>query len=222
MDWPLSNFDKIKPKYVHKDFKVRKLNDYPYVIKINRLLNSKEISELLKLAKGKFEKSNVVIGGELVYNDSQRNSSTAYLFEDGLPDKYSDVIEGLIKRIRHLTKCKRSQIEMMCVRYKKGEQFDKHVDYFKDKDVNKLDSGGQRDATFFVYLNTLEKGEGGETEFTKLGIKSRPKKGDAVFWFNKNFETGEMIPETEHRGNPVTGDTVKFGINVWIRSETFY
>ena len=222
MNCPLSNFDKIKSKYIHKGFKIRKLNDYPYIVKINNLLNNEEISEILKLAKGKFEKSSVVIDGEIVYNNSQRNSSTAYLFEDGLPDKYSENIERFIKRIRHLTRCKRSQIEMMCVRYKKGEKFDKHVDYFKEEDVGILDRGEQRIATFFIYLNSLEKGQGGETEFTKLGIKSTPKKGDSVFWFNKDFVSGEMIPETEHRGNPVKGETIKYGLNVWIRNNDFY
>ena len=222
MNAPIANFAKIKEKYVNKDFKVRKLNDFPYIVKINKLLNNDEIRELLKMAKGKFEKSNVVIDGKIVYNESQRTSSTAYLFKDGMPDKYSENIERLIKRIRHLTRCKRSQIEMMCVRYKKGEQFGKHVDYFKEQDVGVIDFGGQRVATFFVYLNSLEKNEGGETEFTQLGIKSRPRKGDAVFWYNKNFENGQMIPETEHRGNPVLTDTVKYGLNIWIRETPFY
>jgi len=218
---PIKDFEKIKSKYVHEGFKIRKLNSSPYIVKINRLLNSEEISELLKLAKGKFEKSNVVIDGKLVYNDSQRNSSTAYLFKDGLPDKYNKTIERMIRRICHLTNCKRSQIEMMCVRYRKGEKFGKHVDYFKEDELYVLDNGGQRIATFFVYLNTLEKGEGGETQFTKLGIKSRPVKGDSLFWYNQ-YENGETSSYTEHQGNPVDTDTVKYGLNIWIRSDSFY
>lgn len=159
-----------------------------------------------------------MIDGELIYN-KQRTSSTAYLFEDGMPGKYSKNIERLIKRICYLMNCERSQLEIMCVRYKKGEYFGKHVDYFQEHEI---DSSGQRIATFFVYLNTIDKGDGGETEFTKLKIKSRPKKGDAVFWYNKNFKTGEMIPETEHQGNPVTGDIMKYGLNIWIRDKSFY
>ena len=201
-----------------KNFKAREINSYPYVVKINKLLRDEEIEELLQLSKGNFEKSNIMIDGELIYN-KQRTSSTAYLFEDGMPDKYSKNIERLIKRICYLMNCERSQLEIMCVRYKKGEYFGKHVDYFQEHEI---DSSGQRIATFFVYLNTIDKGDGGETEFTKLGIKSRPKKGDAVFWYNKNFKTGEMIPETEHQGNPVTGDIMKYGLNIWIRDKSFY
>lgn len=201
-----------------KNFKAREINSYPYVVKINKLLRDEEIEELLQLSKGNFEKSNIMIDGELIYN-KQRTSSTAYLFEDGMPGKYSKNIERLIKRICYLMNCERSQLEIMCVRYKKGEYFGKHVDYFQEHEI---DSSGQRIATFFVYLNTIDKGDGGETEFTKLKIKSRPKKGDAVFWYNKNFKTGEMIPETEHQGNPVTGDIMKYGLNIWIRDKTFY
>lgn len=201
-----------------ENFKAREINAYPYIVKINNLLKDKEIEELLRLAKGKFEKSNVMIDGELIYN-KQRTSSTAYLFRDGMPDKYSKPIESMIKRICYLMNCQRSQLEIMCVRYKKGEYFGKHVDYFQE---NEIDDFGQRIATFFVYLNTIERGEGGETEFTKLKIRSRPKKGDAVFWYNKNFETGEMISETEHQGKPVTGDTIKYGLNIWIHDEHKY
>jgi hypothetical protein len=201
-----------------KNFKAREINSYPYVVKINKLLRDEEIEELLQLSKGNFEKSNIMIDGELIYN-KQRTSSTAYLFEDGMPGKYSKNIERLIKRICYLVNCERSQLEIMCVRYKKGEYFGKHVDYFQEHEI---DSSGQRIATFFVYLNTIDKGDGGETEFTKLKIKSRPKKGDAVFWYNKNFKTGEMIPETEHQGNPVTGDIMKYGLNIWIRDKSFY
>ena len=213
---PINNLKQIK--HMPENFKAREINSYPYVVKINNLLKDKEIEELLRLAKGKFEKSNVMIDGELIYN-KQRTSSTAYLFEDGMPDKYSKPIESMIKRICYLMNCHRSQLEIMCVRYKKGEYFGKHVDYFQE---NEIDDFGQRIATFFVYLNTIEKGQGGETEFTKLKIRSRPKKGDAVFWYNKNFETGEMIPETEHSGNPVTGDAIKYGLNIWMHDEYKY
>lgn len=203
-------------------FKARRVSKSPYIVKINNFLDKKEKEELLALTKGKFERSNIVVNGELVYDDNQRTSSTAYIFKDGLPDKYSKTIERLIERICYLADCERGQIEMMAVRYKKGEFFGPHVDYFDEDEIGVLDSAGQRIMTFFVYLNTLEKGEGGETEFTKLGIKSQPKKGDAVFWYNQDPKTGKMLPETEHQGNPVLSDTVKFGLNIWVRSSTFY
>lgn len=217
----MENHSHGKTKYLEENFKARVLNEDPYIVKINNLLNDEEIEEILALTKGKFEKSNIVIDGELVYDDRQRNSSTAYIFKDGLPDNYSPVIENMIKKICYLSNCTRDKIEMMAVRYKKGEYFGEHVDYFSDDEINVLDKGGQRSETYFIYLNTLRKGEGGETEFTKLGIKSIPKKGDAVFWYNKDPLTGEMLPDTEHQGNPVTADTIKYGLNLFIREKSF-
>ena len=209
-------------KHVNQEYKARVVNDYPLVIKINNLLNDEEVNEILETAEGRFERSNLIVDGQLVYNTKHRNSSTAYLFQDGMPERYSKNIERIIKRITYLVDCKRSQLEMMCVRYKKGEQFGNHVDYLDDDEVGILDNGGNRAATFFIYLNTLGKEDGGETEFTKLGIKSRPKKGDAIFFVNQDPETGKMIPETEHRGNPVLTDTVKYGLNLWVRDRPFY
>jgi prolyl 4-hydroxylase len=211
-----------KKKYFPSNFKCRVINEYPYIVKINNLLSDEEVSELLEMSKGKFQRSNLMKDGVLYYDD-QRTSSTAYIFQDGLPDKYSKNIERFIKRICMLLNCSRSQLEVMAVRYKTGEQFDKHVDYFEDHEVDVLDKAGNRVFTVFIYLNDLSKEDGGTTEFTKLGIRSRPKKGDALFWWNQDLNTGEMLPETEHRGNPVlTEGVVKFGLNVWQRSKEFY
>jgi len=202
---PIDNLERLqsKPrKSLLKGFKARILNPDPYVVKIKNLLSEDEVEELLEMAKGKFKKSNVVIDGELVYS-SNRTNSTAYLFKDGMPDKYSRNIEKLIERICYLVKCERNQLEVMAVRYKYQQKFGSHVDYFEEHEIGKLDNGGQRISTFFIYLNTLHEGEGGTTEFLQLGIRSKPRKGDAVYFCNKNRKTGEMDPRTEHAGNPV-------------------
>ena len=222
---PINNLERLqyKPrKNLLKGFEARELNEDPYIVKIKNLLSDNEIEELLEMTKGKFEKSNIVVDGELVYN-SDRTSSTAYLFKDGMPKIYSRDIEKMIERICYLTNCDRSQLEVMAVRYKKGQKFGSHVDYFNENEIGKLDDGGQRIATFFIYLNSLHTGEGGTTEFTKLGIISKPRKAGSLFWWNKNRTSGEMDPRTEHAGNPVEKEgVVKYGLNIWIRSKSFY
>lgn len=225
---PINDITKVEelvaknPKYFHKDFKCRIINEYPYIVKINNLLTDAEVEELLAMTKGKFQRSNLMKDG-LLYYDNQRTSSTAYIFSDGLPDKYSKNLERMIKRICLLLNCTRSQLEVMAVRYRTGEEFDKHVDFFEDHEVNVLDSAGNRVFTLFIYLNDLNKEDGGCTEFTKLGIKSRPKKRDALFWWNQDPNTGEYIKETEHKGNPVlTEGIVKYGLNLWGRTGHFY
>lgn len=217
----LNKWTKKRAKYFHPQFSARIISEYPYILKIKNLLIEDEIDSLLEMAKHKFEKSNILKDGVLLYTD-QRTSSTAYIFTDGLPDKYDLAVERMIKRIRKLMACEREQLEIMCVRYKMGEYFEKHVDYFFPHEINSVDNAGQRIATFFVYLNTVEGDSGGETEFTKLGIKSKPKKGDALFWWNRDPKTGKMLPQTEHRGNPITKNgVIKYGLNIWIRSNSF-
>lgn len=221
----INNLERLQSKSrrsLIKGFKARKIHDNPYIVKIKNFVSDEEIDELMRLAKGKFERSNIVLNGQLRYDD-MRTSSTAYLMQDGLPDNYG-ILENLIERVQYLTNCKREEIEgMMAVRYKYGEKFDAHVDYFGKDEIGKLDNGGQRIGTFFIYLNSLSSDEGGETEFTKLGIKSKPRKGDAIFFWDRDPKTKEMLPLTEHRGNPVTKKgTIKYGANLWVRSSAFY
>ena len=168
------------------------------------------------LDKKGFEQSTIVnSSGELQVSD-YRKSYTSYLTTDGLPEKYNPPLENLIKRICYIGGCKRDQIEgLMMVKYEESDEgyYWDHHDYFQEKDLYKLDNMGNRLSTFFVYLNTLEKDEGGETYFPRIDIASRPRRGDAVFWWN--IRDGKVIPETEHRGNPVK--RTKYGLNIWIR-----
>jgi len=67
--------------------------------------------------------------------------------------------------------------------YEVGDQFKTHTDYFEPHTQEYIDFAsqmGQRTWTFMIYLNDVPKG--GHTEFTKLGLKFTPKKGQAVTW----------------------------------------
>lgn len=212
----LEKLDKIKLSEFPKGFHPTIINKTPYIVKLRRLLNTEEIEELLKMAEGKYEKSTIVVDGKLVTSDV-RTSETAYITENGHHDKYSKPIENILKKICYLTKCKRHQIEgLMVVKYEKNQQYYDHHDYFKKQHVEMISDGGQRIATFFCYLTSLEINEGGETEFPQLGIKIKPSKGTGVFWWNTN-EKGKTLSKTLHRGNPVDSDKIKYGLNIWVR-----
>ena len=216
----LKRINKSKRSYIHENFKATKINDEPYIVNMKNFLNNEEIKELIRLAEHRgFERSNMIIDGELQIND-YRTSLTSYLLDDGMPYKYSKPIENLIKRICYLCDCKRNQIEgLMMVKYEASEEayFWDHVDYFSEDKIYAVDNGGQRVITIFSYLNTLSPEDEGETEFVELDLKSRPQKGSAVFWWNID-ENGKMIPETKHRGNPVK-NTSKIGLNIWVRQD---
>ena len=106
------------------------------------------------------------------------------------------------------------------VRYNSGQFYKPHYDYLDWKlDIYKkqIKINGQREITFFVYLNDIPEGVGGETYFPKLDKKIKGKKGDAVFWYNMK-QNGNVDNRTLHGGNPITSGT-KYGLNIWVRTK---
>ena len=215
----IDNLDKINSHRFPEGFSTRIFNYDPYIVKIRRFLNTEEIETLLDMAEGRYNRSTIVVDGELVYSDV-RTSETAFITENGHHDEYSKPVENVLKKVCYLVGCDRSQIEgLMVVKYGNGEEYYNHHDFFKPEHTDMIADGGQRIATFFVYLSSLTEDEGGETEFPMIGIKSRPSKGTALFWWNTNSD-GKLLNKTLHRGNPVNSKNhIKYGLNIWIRSE---
>ena len=75
-------------------------------------------------------------------------------------------------------------------------------------------NGGQRIATFFIWLNDMEEEDGGATLFPDLGLKCIPEQGSGLFWWNQRGDI--LLEETKHCGTPVKKGT-KYGMNIWIR-----
>lgn len=216
----IDNLDKINSSRFPDGFKTTILHEDPYIVKLRRFLNTEEIETLLNMAKGKFVRSTIVVDGELTYSDT-RTSETAYITENGHYDKYSEPVERILKKACYLVGCERNQIEgLMVVKYRgNGEQYYNHRDFFEPEHTDMIENGGQRLATLFIYLTSLEEDEGGETEFPLIDIKVKPSKGTAVFWWNAN-SNGKLLSKTLHRGNPVKSNKhVKYGLNLWYRSK---
>lgn len=196
------------------NFEPKILSNNPYILKLKGMLSKEEVKAVLREAKGKYKKSTIVVDGEIVYSNT-RTSQTSYIADQGLRKTYNENIESIIEKVCYLTGCKRNQIEMMAVKYEKGEEYYNHHDYFEPNNVL---NGGQRLGTFFCYLSSLKRDDGGETEFPKLGIKSVPRRGTALFWWNVDGN-GKVIDKTLHRGNPLKTDKIKYGLNIWIREK---
>lgn len=72
---------------------------------------------------------------------------------------------------------------------------------------------GDRIATFMAYLSDVQMG--GLTSFPRLGLASKPNRGDAVFWLNLQ-SNGAINRLTSHSGCPVIVGS-KWITNKWIQ-----
>jgi TPR repeat protein len=88
--------------------------------------------------------------------------------------------------------------------YGVGEEASEHFDYL-DPSVpayaGEIAELGQRVATCLLYLN--DDYEGGETDFPRLGLSHRGRKGDALIFFSAD-RAGVPDPRTVHAGRPPT------------------
>lgn len=141
-----------------------------------------------------------------------RTSSTASMNPRGFP-----YIEKIDKRIsRHLNIPIQLGEITQGQRYLVGQEFKDHYDFFgKGSMKGHGEKWGNRTWTFMIYLN--DDLEGGETHFSALGIKFKPKRGMAVYWQNMD-ENGVVNKYTKHAGRPVI-EGKKYIITKWFREK---
>ncbi|MCO5614925.1 hypothetical protein L7F22_069210 [Adiantum nelumboides] len=122
---------------------------------------------------------------------------------------------------------------MQILKYQKGEKYEPHYDYFRDK-VNQV-QGGHRVATVLMYLSNVA--QGGETVFpeakrgrhffmdatlsdcAKRGVSVKPKKGDALLFFSLSTEA-IPDPSSVHGGCPVI-EGENWSATKWIHVQSF-
>ena len=103
--------------------------------------------------------------------------------------------------------------------YDVGERYARHHDYFDPGQPGhsaQIASGGQRIATFLVYLNADY--EGGETDFPLIGLRHRGGPGDALYFGNVE-PGGAPDPRTLHAGLPPTQGE-KWLLSQWVRNRS--
>ena len=102
--------------------------------------------------------------------------------------------------------------------YSVGETYKPHVDFFHASLPNfaeEMRTKGQRVKTCLVYLN--DDFEGGETEFSRIGVKFRGRVGEALVFENVLPNgTGDM--KTVHTGLPPSRGE-KWLLSQWMRSK---
>ncbi|MCX7089444.1 MAG: 2OG-Fe(II) oxygenase [Methylococcales bacterium] len=104
--------------------------------------------------------------------------------------------------------------------YTNGGEYRPHFDYFpveQSGSATHLAKGGQRVATFIMYLNDVE--AGGETVFPDVGLNIVPRQGSAVYFSYVN-SLGQIDPATLHGGAPVIAGE-KWIATKWMRQEKY-
>lgn len=181
-----------------------RISDSPEIIVFRDLFTPAECDFLIAVAEPSFEESMVFIeagaSGERHPLRSSNDAPIHWLIED-------PAIHALNRRLAAASGTLYEQGEpLLILRYRPGQEYRKHFDALPGVE-------NQRIKTALVYLN--EEYEGGETAFTRAGIKFRGRKGDGIVFAN-TLDGKRGDPMSEHAGLPVISGT-KYLASRWIR-----
>lgn len=107
---------------------------------------------------------------------------------------------------------------LQVLHYRPGDRYEPHYDYFDPAGPGAqavLARGGQRIATFLMYLREPERG--GDTTFPDLGLRFAAKRGTALFF---SYDRPDPSSRTLHGGAPVIAGE-KWVATKWLREDVF-
>jgi prolyl 4-hydroxylase len=198
------------------------LHKNPDIILIKNFLSNEECDHIIKIGDPHVKKSEVCgYGGSRP--DKNRTSMTAHIGKKFITkDKKDPILVNVLKKASNYGKLPEENIEpIQLVRYTPGQYFKPHYDYLDRKITmykENIAKNGQRELTFFVYLNDVPDELGGKTAFPKLNKEFKGSKGDAVFW--RNMVNGEDDKRMLHSGTELKKG-IKYGLNIWVREKKY-
>jgi prolyl 4-hydroxylase len=187
----------------------------PDAVVYGNFLSPVECAALIAYAEGRMRSSKVVdrATGKAVVHEARTSSSTF------LKRGQFDLVSAIEQRISNVVGLPVENGEgMQILRYDVGQEYRKHYDYFnpeRETTPHHIKRGGQRIATFLMYLNTPE--GGGNTTFPHAGISVGAVQGNALLF---RYDTPTPATKTLHCGEPVTSG-VKWVATKWIRQSEF-
>src|SRR5690606_3513001 len=110
----------------------------------------------------------------------------------------------------------RNMETLAVLHYAPGEGITNHFDFVDPKTPNYdevIAAQGQRIVTFLLYLN--EEYQGGETEFPRLGVKHKGRRGEGLYFVNA-LKTRAPDLRMIHAGRPPVGGE-KWVVSQFIR-----
>lgn len=200
----LSLLDAMPPLDAVRKLAVSALSKDPLIWLIRGLLSEAECDYLIAAATPALKPSFVIdpLSGRRAPNPIR--TSTGMNFDPTMEDL---VVHAINRRIAAATATQVDAGELLQVlRYAPGQEYRPHLDMLTGV-------ANQRDWTALVYLN--DDYEDGETQFDRLGLAVKGKKGDALVFRNVT-QDGRGDQRTRHAGLPVTKGE-KWLATRWIR-----
>ena len=191
--------------------------DKPQIILYGNVLSDAECEELIVEALPRLEKS---LSANLLLGESElhaHRTSRGMFFQRA----ESPLISRIENRLAEITGSPTQNGEgLQVLNYAPGQEYKPHYDYFPlDQPGSQrfVENGGQRVATFILYLNTVE--EGGDTVFPELGLRIKPTRGCGLYFAYTDTQA-VSDPLTLHGGCPVIQGE-KWIATKWMRQSVF-
>ncbi|MGB7215063.1 MAG: 2OG-Fe(II) oxygenase [Gammaproteobacteria bacterium] len=192
------------------------LHDDPSIRLFRNFVNDEVCAWLIESARGRLERAKVYDAAskaDLISEGRTNSAATFNLVE-------TDLVHLMVQsRMSAAIGVPFANMEGATVlHYAPGEQITEHYD-FVDPSIpgyeDEVRTRGERIATFLVYLN--EDYEGGETEFSVLGIRHKGRRGEGLCFINA-LRDGAPDRRTRHAGRPpVRGE--KWVLSQFIRNK---
>lgn len=192
-----------------REIKVLLKMDKPFITFLDNVLSTEECDQLIDLSTNRLQPSEIIdpITGEKKAVPGRTSKGAYYHLNE------TSLISTIERRIAEITSHPLEHGEgLQVLNYNIGEEYKAHFDYFPANQIDR-EKGGQRIATFLIYLNDVE--AGGETIFPKIGLSIVPKKGTAVY-FNYGNSSGQVDRMSLHSSIPVLKGE-KWVATKWIR-----
>lgn len=190
----------------------------PHIVLLGNVLSDEECDAMVAYCESRLAPATVIDderGGAVQIHPNRSNQGAM------IQRAETELVNRIEQRLAEIAHWPVERGEGMQVQhYQVTNEYRPHFDWF-DPDLpgprKHMEHGGQRVATFVLYLSDVE--SGGGTAFTEIGLEVLPKKGGAVFFHNTDRQH-QPNRLTLHAGSPVVKG-VKVIANKWLRQRTY-
>lgn len=191
----------------------------PLIFYLRSFLTEQECADLVAGYPDQLEPSTIISGDG---SNMQLQSPVRTSYSTFIKKAHNPLISCLEERVMNFNLIPYAQQEPFCLaRYQPGQYFADHKDWLDEKAMN-MDQWakvfGQRGWTWLIYLTESRVEQGGATLFKNLGLKFRPRLGDAIVFRNVDANDEEDLRVSYEEAPVLSGE--KWTLTIWQREWT--